>query len=571
MQSPRRYFSAHVAAPAACAGVSILVRGIAYFFYRQSPLLNPPEGSVHDRSIYQSAIDLVASGTFFPEGAFDYLPLYPWLMGIFSIFAGSGPAAIATFGIACDAATTACIFLLARRLGAKPVLCGLAALAYAFYPLAVVYSLLSMPNTLNALCVTGFALTVQYVIDRNHHHVAGKRSAHKAMFGLGFYAGVTTLGFAGMLMMASVAALILAIKLRMWSVVLAFAFGMAIPIAPVAIHNSRAEGQVVLLTTHGGLNFYMGNHELATGYPLRIRDFRMSAKHLLEDAHRYAEDRSGRTLSRAESSAWWSGEARQFWREHPLFGIVLSAKKVALFWNQIDVDDLRVLEQLKITESAFRNWIGVPFAVFGILGLTGLLLAQKSGVHKIMLLAGMIGLVMFFITARYRLTFVPLMAVLGAVGLSDVGALWRSHHRVKLIVVMPILVLVFFPVPLRDLRPVDHYNAAIQLMATGQIDKALIVITRGLKIDPEFADLHFARGNLLFRREDFKGAVEAYAQALLRNPNNPTAIFNFALSMARSGDICGARDALLEMQARRMPIDDRARRLLADLNASCEE
>lgn len=228
---------------------------------------------------------------------------------------------------------------------------------------------------------------------------------------LGLLAGVFALGFAGMLLMSGAAAILIAWRFRSIVLPLLFLCGVALPIAPISIHNTRAEGQFILLTTHGGFNFYMGNHREATGYPLRVKHFRLTARAMLEDAHAYAEQQTGYLLSKAESSGWWSDQARLFWRECRFNTLLLSGKKIFLFWNFRDVDDMRMLEQLRITDPVFHHWTGTPFALFGIMGLIGFFYARGAPAPRLMLLTGMAGLVLFFITARYRLTLVPLMAI----------------------------------------------------------------------------------------------------------------------------------------------------------------
>src|SRR5205085_11421411 len=45
---------------------------------------------------------------------------------------------------------------------------------------------------------------------------------------------------------------------------LALVAGIALAIAPVAIRNYAVSGELALVSSHGGLNFYIGNHEGAT-------------------------------------------------------------------------------------------------------------------------------------------------------------------------------------------------------------------------------------------------------------------------------------------------------------------
>lgn len=545
-----------------CVFVGFSLRLAALLAFRDSVLFEPIEGGGHDRSIYQQAIAAAGEGSFFPEGAFEFLPLYPWLMGLLAAVTGYSPVVAAIVGITCDSITVAMIILLACRIGARPWLAAAAGLLYAGYPLAVIYSLLTMPNTLNAMMVTAFVYMASVL----------KPSGWKRAAGLGLMAGAAALGFAGMLLVGAAVVLVW-VHGASWrhrlALTAAFAAGLVLPLAPVAWHNSRAEGRFVLLTTHGGFNLYMGNHERATGYPLRVLDFRMTARDMLEDAHRHAERMSGQGLTRAESSDWWSRKAKSYWSEEPAKALALTLRKVMLFWNGRDVDDLRMLEQLRLIDPFFRSMPGTPFALFGFLGLTGLFFARRAGVPRAALLAGMTGLVLFFITARYRLTLVPVMAVLGAGGLTVISGHWRAGMRKRSLWLMPLAGLVLFPFSMRDQGPVDHYNVAIQLISSGREGEAMEIVRQGLERYPEYPDLHFAHGSILYKANRFGEAAMAYQQALLRNPNHPTAVFNLALSLARAEEYCAARDVLAGALDRGVALDARARQLLAELAAAC--
>jgi tetratricopeptide (TPR) repeat protein len=547
-----------------CAALAVLVRLIGWLSFHTSILFAPAETGGHDRSVYLQAIKQIANGSFWPQGSFDYLPLYPWLIGLLTSWFGHPLMTAAFFGVAADTATTFLIVTFALRLGAPRCTATTAGCLYAAYPLAAIYSLLTMPNSVNAFGVTLFA----WIVYRIGQSVTRPRLLVFASAGL--FAGIMALGFAGLLPIAAAVAVFFALRFRSLMIPAIFLAAFALPIAPVALHNTRAEGQFVLLTTHGGFNLYMGNHPEATGYPLRVKNFRMTARLMLEDAHAFAEQQTGETLSKAASSGWWSEQAKTFWRERPLTTVLLTAKKLMLFWNFRDVDDLRLLEQLRITDPSPHRWTGTPFVLFGLLGLIGLIYARGATAPRLVLVVGMIGLVMFFITARYRLTFIPLMALLGAAGMPGLWHGLRSHPFPHATLFVTFAAVVFFPFYLRDQRPVDHYNAAIQLMQAGRDTKAMMVVDAGLAIAPEYAELYFARGNLFFKQGRYSDAATSYTQSLSRNPNQPTAVFNLALSLARNGDFCGARNALLEMQRAGMPIDERSQALFKDVQAGCE-
>lgn len=538
--------------------VAVVVRVVGLLLFQGSVLFEPLALSGHDRTLYHAAMGAVSRGVFFPVRAFEFLPLYAWVTGTIGMVTGPSLIMAAVFGIACDAATTLLIVLMAQRLGAGRGWAGAAGFFYAVYPLAVIYSLLTMPNTLNTLGVTLFVYAAMRL---------EKPTLLKAAL-LGLLAGVFTLGFAGMILIGLAVMGVIAWRARAWTALGVFILGMALPVAPVAIHNSRAEGQFVLLTTHGGFNFYMGNHEQATGYPVRVRDFRLTALDMLDDAHRYAEQQAGGSLTRAESSDWWKSEGLRFWREHPGQALLLTGKKVMLFWNHREMDDLRMLEQLKVADPAFRFLPGIPFAIFALLGLIGLFLPRQATVPRAALLAGMFGLAIFFITSRYRLPLVPVMAALGMAGLAES---FRGGKYIRTAWLVLMMVVILFPFAARNQKPVDYYNVAVHLLNAGMEQQAQRVIAEGLEEAPDFAGLSSVRGMLLFKQENYAEAAAAFERSLELFPANGRDAYNLALCLARLERFCDARDRLVAARDAQVRLDDAALQLLRELENACKQ
>jgi predicted Zn-dependent protease len=181
----------------------------------------------------------------------------------------------------------------------------------------------------------------------------------------------------------------------------------------------------------------------------------------------------------------------------------------------------------------------------------------------------MASLVLYFITARYRLNLVPLLAALGAAGLAPLWSDLKARgYGLAGATVLAALLFVGWPVTLRDLRAVDHYNASLQLIQAGRTNEAFALARDGLAIDPGSAALHHTMGALYFQRGMFREAVEAFARAAALDPAHPKAAFNLALSLARDGDPCGGREVLVRASLQR-PLAESAQRLLADLTSAC--
>lgn len=524
-----------------------------------SPFFEPIPGG-NDRSLYNGLAEGVTKGHFFPDGVFMYMPLYPWCLGlVYALVGVAGSAhlyAAGFLGALLDSLTTGLIAHLAMQCGASRRASAFAGLLYALYPTAVIYSVMTMANSLNALLLLLFAAG------------ARKLTPEKPIYlwlGAGLLAGVTALSFAGMILIAFVGLgyWLWIDRRRMGALtprLLGFAVGLVLPILPVTVHNWRAEGRFVLVTAHGGFNFYMGNHDGATGYPVQIAGFRGDAGSLLADARTEAEQAAGRKLKAAEFSQYWSRRAWTFIRTHPRDELRILGLKAIKFWNRYEYDDMRLLPMLRLANTAFTSPFWPGFGWIAWWGLMGLLMARDCPVLKTVTIGGVAGVIAFFITARYRLTFVPLLGVLGAAGFSTLvaettgflntlrkfagfcparEAASRSGVAAVIALVVAAL-LVAVPVSSSDFRALDYYNTAAYLLARGRSEDALRIARAGLAAAGEHADLHFVAGNAQHAMRQIPAAIAAYEKALQLNPSHVSAHYNLALCWLERGDAARA-------------------------------
>lgn len=513
--------------------------------FEASPLFVPVSGG-NDCWLYYSIAQRCAEGSWIPESVFQYMPLYAWLLGGIALVAGSKTLLIAALlGALLDTATVVLIFKFARRCAAPRAAAFIGALLFAVYPLAITYSTLNMPNTMNAFCV----LLLAYIL-----HGFTRDTPLWKWIATGLFAGIVSLSFAGMLLLLVVTSLWFAVRfVRTGPVALAkvaaFFIVALLPIVPVTLHNYRAEGQFVLMTAHGGFNFWLGNNEDATGYTILPKGFRGDRGNLLADAKDDAEKREGRKLTAAEFSKHWNDRAKKFIAENPGASAVLFAKKFRNFWSATEYDDLRMLPMLRLTGVAFTWPVWPGFAFISVLGFTGLLTARGCGIVRLFTLTSMLSIVMFFITSRYRLTVCPLLCVLGALALGQLMSAIanRKSQVASVIAFVPALALAFWPVPDTDFRTLDHYNTATHLMEkakqTGDIElvkDALRHANSGLAVDPVVYELHFIAGNALFGLERTNDAVRAYQSTLRINPRHAPAYFNLGVIAHLGGDHAAA-------------------------------
>jgi len=321
--------------------------------------------------------------------------------------------------------------------------------------------------------------------------------------------------------------------------------GASLCILPFTVRNWVVTGEPVLITAHGGINFYVGNNEKATGYFTPPHGMPpLPGTFNLEVPRRVAEEQSGRSgLSDSEVSAHWFARGMDWIRRHPGDFLSLTLKKTRAFFNGYEVSlnfDFNFLRQL----SWSLKPACIPLAVLLPLGLAGMALSlHRWRTHLVLYLffvAYSASVILFFITARYRLPLVPLLLVYGGFSLRTLLAWLNRPARLVLLLAG----LLFGGLLLNgDLGisfkpgPVAH-SQAYMLECMGRTDEAVARYERALVHDPRLglAHLHLARIHTKRGRLDL--AEPHYRAALALNPND--------------GKLRNEVKAFIRMQAARM-------------------
>jgi 4-amino-4-deoxy-L-arabinose transferase-like glycosyltransferase len=272
---------------------------------------------------------------------------------------------------------------------------------FTFYEILIQQSSLDTFLTAAALLLFTFALT---------------RESKATLFGAatGVFWGLSMLNRpnVGLAAAAVVTVLFVARRRRL---AVAIALGVCSCLAPVVVRNAIVARQFALLSSQGGLNFYIGNNASATGQYVTVPGVRSNIDGQSEDTRHVASQALGREVNDSEASAYFSANAFRWIRSDPFGAARLFFKKILLVFNWRhqwldysypyyagDVDSLlRVL--------IVGPWLIVP------LGLTGLLMLWRSarrrlfGLWAVFVPAYATSVAVFFVAERYRL---PLLIAL---------------------------------------------------------------------------------------------------------------------------------------------------------------
>jgi tetratricopeptide (TPR) repeat protein/4-amino-4-deoxy-L-arabinose transferase-like glycosyltransferase len=207
-------------------------------------------------------------------------------------------------------------------------------------------------------------------------------------------------------------------RVRLASVLIA---GLVLGMAPVAIRNVFVSNEWTFVSSHGGLNFYIGNSEKATGFYQLVTGVSPTIAGQQKDVVRVASRALGRPASEAEASDYFFSLGRSWITGHPGAALALFGKKLLYVFNSAHLPLPHSYPfYAHDLHTALRFYIIGPWLV-APLGLAGLILcAPASKRQEYLIWASFVPLyavsvAVFFVAERYRLpAFVPLCVTAGA-------------------------------------------------------------------------------------------------------------------------------------------------------------
>jgi tetratricopeptide (TPR) repeat protein len=329
-----------------------------------------------------------------------------------------------------------------------------------------------------------------------------------------------------------------------------FLLGLAIVLLPVAVRNSVVDRGFYLTTSQFGPNFYIGNNARADGTYMSLRYGRGAPEYERQDATELAEDATGRRLTPAEVSSYWTAQAMAFIRSEPLAWVKLLGRKIALLWNRTEMLDTESQESYAEWSTPLRlaGWLGhfgvlVPLAFLGVI-VTWPLRDRLWVIYGIST-AYAASVVMFYVFARYRYPLVPFLLLFAAAGLVSLPRLRLATAPSSALVAAVLAVAVFanWPMLATDLmRAITEHNLGAALQSDGRLDEAIEHYRRAIAIRPDYAPAYSNMGAALRAKGQSADAVASYERALARRPDYPEAHYNLGNILLDQGKLDDAID-----------------------------
>jgi len=329
----------------------------------------------------------------------------------------------------------------------------------------------------------------------------------------------------------------------------------AVAIAPVTARNWIAARDLVVLTSNGGVNLYIGNHLGADGFvTTEIPGFgKFRTCFDWPGIVASLEKKLGHPVAHSGASVYFAAEARRFVREHPGAFLRLTLRKALLFWGPVEVAHNKEVHFERVNSPLLRRLPGsFPLVLaFAVLGATVLVIERRRGgtsrrweislLLALAVVAYFVSVLPIFAAARYRVPVIPLLLLIGAYGVVRCAALLRQR-RLGAVLACGLVVVAAYALATRSFAgytpslPRWHFDRGTDWGRIGDDDQAIASYRSALAVDPGMFEANYNLGHMLFDRGQVDAAVTHWERALRADASFAPVHANLAQAYTRAGD-----------------------------------
>jgi 4-amino-4-deoxy-L-arabinose transferase-like glycosyltransferase len=319
--------------------------------------------------------------------------------------------------------------------------------------------------------------------------------------------------------------------------------GLLIPVFLITIRNFAVSGDFVLLTSNGGINFYLGNNKNAAGVFNSPSDFDFYSD---LSGQKYAEKISGKKLTASETNIFWISKSIAFISSHPLDDIDLTLKKLLLFLGSNDNPQSAIMDMNFFREN-YAKILKFPFPDFYfvfLLSVFGFFATWKErsefSLFYIFICCYIISTIMFFVIGRFRIALVPILIVFAAIGVENIYVYIKSKNFKKILLpVVAIVIILLIEAFFAPHYKFNNYDAYLKLGDVAydkhDYDLAIKYYNKSLMLKNYYMTFDHL-GNAYSREKEFRAAYYNYRKAIESNPKHALSYFNLGSMYVQTGD-----------------------------------
>ncbi|MCP4594570.1 MAG: tetratricopeptide repeat protein [bacterium] len=521
--------------------VALVLRGVYLYQVRSCPFFGH---EIMDPQYHRQWGEAIAASETFTDGPYFRAPLYPWVLGaVYRVF-GTSDLAPRIVQIVFGSVSCVVIYLIGRRAFSRRVgiLAGLSSATYwlfLYFEAELLIAWLAM--FLDLLLVWILLLT-------------GDRRNPWLWLLTGILLGLSALARPTILLFAPAVLIWLAVlhgsnRRRVLGYGACFVLGITLLIAPVTVRNRVVGHDLVLISSAAGVNFFIGNNPGSDGMTAIVPGTPAKWWPGYYAQIERAENAMGRTLKPSEVSQYYWYEAFKFMQKQPREAAALLLRKLGVFWSKWEVSNNQDIRFVTDNFAPVTRFLPLTFWAVGSFGLLGLLISLGQAQRLFPLwgfvLVYTVGVVAFFVTARYRLPVVPVLMVLGSQAvfwcLDAIRFTRRRFVVVAVVVLVPAAILVSrVPKGVEAGVAQSHSAAGIVLASQGRNAEAEEYLLESVRLFPALPGSWFTLAMIKLQQQDLAQMEHYLRQTLKFDPAYPEARKHLGFALARQENLDGA-------------------------------
>lgn len=390
-----------------------------------------------------------------------------------------------------------------------------------------------------------FTVFVQLAVDRLLFWWDSRKT--RVLFAVGLLLGLAAITRPTALVLLIPVLVLVASGLGSWRQVLKnaglLAIGITLTVLPVTLRNVFVASDPVLISSQGGINFYIGNNEIADGISAAMPEPMGSNWRIRQITHR-AEVDEGRTLIPGEVSTYWLRRAADWIADDPIRFTSLYAEKLYRHISNREISNNRSLsvffERIPILE-----YNPLSFGVLFALTIAGCWRYLRKNRKALFLLAALLTYVAvsaaFFFSSRFRLPTLPFFTILASATLTSIVRDLLSAPRRAVPVFAAAIVsglISFYPLIALPTGAASQHllSEGIYFLARDDYESALDSFVRARQIDPAFPETNLNIGAAYMRLGNLDSALHYFHEEKQYNPLRVKADVNIASISLLRGD-----------------------------------
>ncbi len=503
-------------------GLALLIRIIYLYLYQQMPDWNL---LTVDNYYHHNWAQTIMDGNIFGDTTYFRAPFYIYCLAFLYKLFGISLWVGRIFGVLIGISSVFFTYLIGTKIFDKKI--GLtAAFIHAIYPIIIYFESELLLDPL-------FMLLLQISIYQFIIWVDTKSNRNGFLTGL--FIGLASITRPTSLVIIPLLIIFYLYRngFKKYSSLLLYLSGILLIIGFTFFRNLSVANDPVFIASQGGINFYIGNNEIADGLSAKLPE-PLGNNWRINAITNKAELEMDKDLLPGEVSSFWFQQGLTWIINNPYNALKLYIKKILFYISNQETSNNRDLKYF-FNKHPLLNIYTIPFGVLFIFFCIGLFISPKP-VYSNYLLILIIFLIyissLFFYTSRFRLPLLPFFIIIASYGFWNIiNHIKTKQYLVKNLIVIIVSALITFNVYSErgtENAPMSLNRKGLFEYYSGNYDASIKIFHKALSQNGSSPDINLNLGASFLKMSKVDSAEYYFKQEIEYNPKRHKAYINLS-------------------------------------------